>query len=202
MRRTEPPFIATWLLEHFTPGDRNKVLAGDLMEEFRNGRSASWYWQQVLIAIVIRWWGEIRAHSLALAFAAIWCIPVRVWWFFALWHAAHTVGYILPPPYSTDLGMFISVVLTIWIGLITYALTYAAIAHTMNLERVVRGFATGPMVFLLLTFVNKIWPYRPGFNAASFGSLEVVAYFLSLIVAIWTVEPSSLRAAQHADING
>lgn len=37
MRRIEPPATATWLLEHFTPGERNEALAGDLLEEFQNG---------------------------------------------------------------------------------------------------------------------------------------------------------------------
>jgi len=47
MRRLEPPATATWLLEHFTFGERNEALAGDLLEDFRNGRTAvrlaSWF---------------------------------------------------------------------------------------------------------------------------------------------------------------
>ncbi len=43
MRPTEPPPIATWLLEHV--GLRNQSLAGDLLEEYRTGRSGAWYWR-------------------------------------------------------------------------------------------------------------------------------------------------------------
>jgi hypothetical protein len=36
----------------------NEALAGDLLEEYRRGRSALWYWKQVLTAIAV---GQTRA---------------------------------------------------------------------------------------------------------------------------------------------
>ena len=42
MKRTEPPQFATRMLEHCTPADRHEVLSGDLLEEFRSGRSEAW----------------------------------------------------------------------------------------------------------------------------------------------------------------
>lgn len=53
MKRTTPPPLATWMLEHLTFADRDDALAGDLLEEFRCGRSALWYWWQVASAVVI-----------------------------------------------------------------------------------------------------------------------------------------------------
>ena len=52
--------IATWLLE------RSRLdigLIGDLSEERENGRSAIWYWRQVLAAVAVSVWGDIRAHK-------------------------------------------------------------------------------------------------------------------------------------------
>jgi len=49
MRSTEPPHLATWLIEH-TGRDRTS-LAGDLLEEYRRGRSTAWYWKQVLTTL-------------------------------------------------------------------------------------------------------------------------------------------------------
>lgn len=49
----DPPKLATWLMEQFSPILQNAPLAGDLMEEFKQGRSAAWYWRQALWAIVI-----------------------------------------------------------------------------------------------------------------------------------------------------
>ena len=61
MRPSEPR-AATWLLKYF--GCRNEALAGDLVEEYRQGRSAAWYWGQVLMAILVACGGEIRANKL------------------------------------------------------------------------------------------------------------------------------------------
>jgi hypothetical protein len=79
MRRLEPPSTATWLLEHLTPGERNEALAGDLLEEFRNGRSARWYWRQVVMAIVIESFRDTLSNPRALAFAALWSMLAPAW---------------------------------------------------------------------------------------------------------------------------
>ena len=47
----KPPRVATWLLERLGP--TNGPLAGDLVEEHRRGRSAAWYWRQVVVAICV-----------------------------------------------------------------------------------------------------------------------------------------------------
>jgi hypothetical protein len=82
MRRIEPPATATWLLEHFTPGERNEALAGDLLEEFQNGRTAGWYWSQVLVAVALGWFRESLAHPSVLAFAALWSMVAPSWFVF------------------------------------------------------------------------------------------------------------------------
>jgi hypothetical protein len=53
--------IAIWLLECL---DLDVALAGDLLEECARGRSAIWYWRQVLIAVWGGLWGAIRDHKL------------------------------------------------------------------------------------------------------------------------------------------
>jgi hypothetical protein len=40
------------------------VIRGDLDEQYRQGRSAAWYWRQVLAAIVLDNGGELRRHPL------------------------------------------------------------------------------------------------------------------------------------------
>jgi hypothetical protein len=47
----EPPRLGTLILERLGP--QNDALAGDLAEEYRAGRSATWYWSQVLASIIV-----------------------------------------------------------------------------------------------------------------------------------------------------
>jgi len=53
MTNAVPPRIATWLLERLGPDYRNESLAGDLFEEYQQGRSRAWYWREVILAICI-----------------------------------------------------------------------------------------------------------------------------------------------------
>ncbi len=53
MKHSEPPKVATRLLEVLASGPHDDALAGDLIEQFREGRSAVWYWRQVLLAIAV-----------------------------------------------------------------------------------------------------------------------------------------------------
>jgi len=79
MRRIEPPATATWLLNNVTPGERNEALAGDLLEEFQNGRTAGWYWSQVLVAIALGWFRQALTYPGGLVFAILWSAAAPSW---------------------------------------------------------------------------------------------------------------------------
>lgn len=83
MRSSKPPAVAAWLLEHLTPGDKHEALVGDLLEEFQHGRSARWFWRQVLCAIPASLCHEMRVHWVARAveFGLAW-----VWVDFVMFH--------------------------------------------------------------------------------------------------------------------
>jgi hypothetical protein len=53
MKTSQPPTLATKLLEMLAPGPHGDAVAGDLVEQYRQGRSAAWYWRQVLMAILV-----------------------------------------------------------------------------------------------------------------------------------------------------
>jgi hypothetical protein len=65
--QTNPPGLATWLLQRLAVNDS---IIGDLIERYRNGRSAAWYWRQALFAIIAGAFHDVRAHKL-LALRAI-----------------------------------------------------------------------------------------------------------------------------------
>jgi hypothetical protein len=74
VRTSQPPGAATWLLKHLTPDEKNELLLGDLLEDFVQGRSAAWYWRQVVAAIFVSFAQELRSRWLALGFAAFWAV--------------------------------------------------------------------------------------------------------------------------------
>lgn len=64
-----PLRIAAWFVEHLTEG-----LAGDLEEEFRNGRSAAWYRRQAILAILSSLFAAFRRGWLYGFLAFLWAI--------------------------------------------------------------------------------------------------------------------------------
>jgi hypothetical protein len=68
MNLHHPPKLAMYLLNRFGSPYHRESLAGDLFEQFQSVRSARWFWQQVLSAIVtarIRELGSRHWSSLA-----------------------------------------------------------------------------------------------------------------------------------------
>lgn len=49
----EPPRTAVWLLKHWASPYQRESLMGDLLEMYRTGRSRTWYWRQVMAALVL-----------------------------------------------------------------------------------------------------------------------------------------------------
>lgn len=157
MKRTGPPFLAAWMLEHWTPGGCNHALAGDLQEEFCAGRSALWYWHQVLSAVAIRCTREVRVHYAALLYAALWSLLAPVW---LLGVDGLEKGIRLNEhlskmnwPWSTlsDLGAMLAAnLLFLWAGVLLYLLPDLWLAGNLRLCELMRGIrASLPALFVL-----------------------------------------------------
>jgi hypothetical protein len=58
MKTVQPPRLAVVLLEHFAAD--NEPLVGDLLEEFGVRQSRTWFWRQVLYALLT---GSFRHHD-------------------------------------------------------------------------------------------------------------------------------------------
>ena len=52
MSASQPPRLASWLFHHLASSPQRESLAGDLIERYHQGQSATWYWRQVLAAIL------------------------------------------------------------------------------------------------------------------------------------------------------
>ena len=67
---THPPAFADRLLKRLVPNQDHDALLGDLCEEYQRGRSKTWYFVQILAAVVVTSWKDIRSHKLV-AFRAV-----------------------------------------------------------------------------------------------------------------------------------
>ncbi|HEY4354489.1 MAG TPA: hypothetical protein VGN16_01985 [Acidobacteriaceae bacterium] len=187
MKPVGPPRIAVWILEHLVPGESNDALLGDLWEEFCCGRSAAWYWRQVLAAVAIGLLGEMRVRLPALGFATLWMLPAQWWSAFALWHAARYAGYIVPWPYSLVVGMIIPIVLSLWAGLIVFGLICSSIGQNLSRRQIWRGLWIGPLTFFFLTISVRMLSHWLGLGVLSVGAFSFAAYFPSLVAATWKI---------------
>jgi hypothetical protein len=52
MSASQPPRLASWLLHHLAFSPQQESLEGDLIERYHHGHSATWYWRQVVAAIL------------------------------------------------------------------------------------------------------------------------------------------------------
>ena len=60
--------IARWALERLAGGPTGESIIGDIEEQFARGRSCSWYWQQVLVAIVVGIYADFRLRPFVVIF--------------------------------------------------------------------------------------------------------------------------------------
>jgi hypothetical protein len=64
MRSAQPPAMATRLLERLGSDPMHEALVGDLVEQYRQGRSRAWFWRQALAAVLRRTVTDVRGHKL------------------------------------------------------------------------------------------------------------------------------------------
>ena len=100
--KSHPPSLATWLLEHLIRREDNEALAGDLSEEFAQGRSVTWYWYQVFVAILVALSKELRTRWVTILFAVLvsGVVSYRQIWHSFEFEGLFTWGIKLPWPVS------------------------------------------------------------------------------------------------------
>jgi|SRR5690348_2772037 hypothetical protein len=222
MKKSKPPALASWMLDHLLWGGRNEALAGDLLEEFQRRRSVAWYWRQVIGAIFASFSNEVRAD-----WVMVWTIVFTFVWVYALYAIPPIAAQLpLPLPVITRLLHYFS---THYRGtLIWYALPYAlvdvlpflfhvaaplavylVVARNMN----IRSFAWGLCAAVLLSAVLGIVPFQPVLDFLSQHGLAyywvqlwklyevaVMRQFVPLLAAMWVAQSRKKKIAQPAII--
>ncbi len=219
MNRTDPPRLATWMLEHLTSCDRDEALAGDLLEEYCGGRSDGWYWRQVVAACVVSWLRSLRARMPLLAFALLWSMLAPAW---KVLCDGILDSQIVNYAWELAGGMWILPAFVLWAvlhstflwaGMLIYLLFHARFGKTFRRNQVSRAFLLAPLIFspiysVTFVLVNLYW-YSVFANAklaaAPLGQIADlrmlsdvmrIPYFIALLSALWGAIPRATRASQ------
>jgi hypothetical protein len=195
MRSSKPPALATWLVEHLIPGD-NEALTGDLIEQFRQGRSIAWYWRQAIVAILVGFAKEVSILWIAIAVTVVWIFALsqfygRFWVFaqaqaFTIWGMRH--GWMLSRAFTIGgFVVFNALPVAFAVGM------YLGLTRMFSPRRFLRGLVAGLLTFTVgvyLCFMQspKWLLHHQGFVGHFVASLPM---FFGLLVSMWAGRPDS-----------
>ena len=210
MKRTEPPQLAMWMLEHGIPGDCDEALAGDLLEDFRSGRSEGWFWRQALAAWFVGWLKYLSRRRFLLIFAAFWSTLAPAWT--AIVDSIEHSRRLLNPAWSAShlFSMFwlwaAMNVAFIWTGMLLFVVVHSRLAGPFSRAKLKPAFRLAPLIFLPLYFATfvlmNLFAY-PGFEtnpgaATLLGEILDwrmradalrIPYLLTILWAMWSATP-------------
>jgi hypothetical protein len=194
MKSSKPPAIATWLLEHFTAKGNAKALAGDLSEEFCHGRSAGWYWRQVLVALFGSFWNKLRILWVAAGFTLVWIVAldassqslIRISRG-RLFQVVFSWGLTLGWPLSEVYAITFFTVLTALPLLVSLSI-YLGVMRRFNLRGLSQGLLVGMVGFAfayvgLMLIPSSRYGFVGTFAGHVVGSLPL---FVGLALSLWT----------------
>jgi hypothetical protein len=147
---THPPLLATWLLERFCA---DVALAGDLVEQYREGKSLAWYWKQAIAAVGVYSTSQIIEHK--------WLAVRAIATGYVIWYVLNNMFLhgVLKPLMATDDGMALRVVYM--------SIGYAFwIANGWIIARLHRPYSTAMvMAYVLWAIVASVPPVYAAVNA-------------------------------------
>jgi hypothetical protein len=207
MKPTESVALATWILEHLTFGSHNEALAGDLLEELRRGRSAVWYWRQVLSAIRVSAVSQFRDYALPLAFSAGWSMFYPVWWLYIersqLARTMFERWVALDWPYSTSwklAGGIIPVVTFLWLGFFVYLMSHRELAPQLSKLQLLGSLSISLNVLLVGLLIHF---KHPGIDVgyvtreSLYANSHLVAISMALALSLLSAISSSLPTVRR-----
>ncbi|MGC1294520.1 MAG: hypothetical protein WA869_05720 [Alloacidobacterium sp.] len=214
MMRYEPPPLATWVLEHLAPGDRNEALAGDLLEDFRAGRSNRWYWRQVFAACVTAWLRYLGDRKMVLVFAVVWSMFAPAWTTLQerIMHGpGHTWRMDLSFTGISTVAVWLTLnVIFLWTGVLFYFISHPSFAKRFTRRQVTRAFLLAAFVFLpayVATFIVTNLYFFPGpqvdrstmtllgefMDVRLWANAIRIPFLVTLLCALWQAIPRSQK---------
>ena len=200
MKSSQPPLLATWLLEHLVLGGKNEALTGDLLEDFRRRGSVAWYWRQVFMAIRVGCSEELRARRIEIIFAII-CSSAVPWEQVFLnfeFQCLLLLGLKMVWPVSLIYQISVLTLLDA-LALLAAFSVYLGVTKSLTLLRFLNGLFVALFVVSLgnigLTFLWVLQPPTLLFHIA-----WRLPLFFGLVLAMWVASPGA-RRGKHRRTN-
>jgi hypothetical protein len=155
MTPKHPPRLANWILEHLTIDEQKDAVSGDLLEEFRSGRSRGWYWRQVATAVIVSMARTLRINWFVLAFSALWVLPLPALEIYVL--RAMRLGQFFPQrwsypwPYSMICDIAITIgwkLLYLWLGITLCQILFANATRRTSVRQLAKGLCASVAVYV------------------------------------------------------
>jgi hypothetical protein len=215
MHRMEPPPLATWMLEHLTPSDRDEALAGDLLEVYRSGRSNQWYWRQVLAACAVAWFRNLRSRLPLLIFAFLFATVAPAWAvLIEKVESLPQIGLVFSKNWPLAAMFWIGLnAIFLWSGMLVFIAAHAEFRRKLHRQKLLRGFLLSLLLFILAyatTFVltNLLWypglsiqpsamtPLAELVDLRLWANAVRVPYWIALVGALWGAIPQAIRTME------
>lgn len=201
MKPLKPVALATWMLEHLTFGPHHEALAGDLLEQFRHGRSAGWYRRQVLSAIGIGIFRKFQECLPPLLFSLSWSMFYPALWFCLVkTHPVQTMfGWWTASEWAYSSGLkpvseTIPAILFLWIGLLVYLLSHR---HKLSPLQLLRGFSISLNVLFLGFFLHIGHPTLDVTRESFLTNSHLIATCIQLAVSLFAAIAFTLPFRRH-----
>jgi hypothetical protein len=193
------------------------------LEAFRTGRSAGWYWYQVIVAIAIAWGRNVWRYRVTLFFAAVWSVFSPAWLLLPVHFSLDSlVGDTsqIPWPWSFICAIVFGTVIAmlfIWLGVAVYSTLHLLAFGKLFFRSVRKGFLWGLVAYALAQAcklaISLHYP-QPASHAGHWGSLTMLGviqnlgtwsallrfpYFIGTATTLWFLasrdKPEQVRAA-------
>jgi hypothetical protein len=184
--KSRPPALATWLFESLTRREHREALAGDLLEEYNRRRSDTWYWRQVLAAVVANFRTELRSRRVSVVFALVVCgvIPWTQLFLNKGFQSFLVTGIQLKWPGSFLVGIALISVVQSTI-LLAALIIFIASTNGFHSRRFWIGFCAALFVLAVGNTVVAILQVLPWPRPFFYYVVWRLPLFFSLIVSMW-----------------
>jgi hypothetical protein len=192
MKSSRPPTLATWFLKHLRLEEMDEALLGDLFEDFRQGRSAAWYWRQVVSAIVVSFAKQLRYRWVSTAFAILWAYGVSVLFTQSVWPPVQIqhllepfVGWAIRFEFPISMiwifGMYSAILSAAETAIVMLGLgLYLGVVRNLTL----RGFLRGSLTAVSVIILGNLGLALVGFILQSFVKAEPAQFFVQISMSI------------------